>query len=87
MLVKDSKLSFGSTESRNWPFGDSNLKSMVVWCKDEVKVVAEDVDLENSKSSKCWSILGGGDSVIPPELELEASRQSSLGKRGKVPSC
>jgi hypothetical protein len=31
LLVKDEKVSFGSTESRNWPFGDSNLKSMVMW--------------------------------------------------------
>jgi hypothetical protein len=30
LLVKDEKVSLASTESRNWPFGDSNLKSMVM---------------------------------------------------------
>lgn len=30
LFVKDEKVSLGSTESRNWPFGDSNLKSMVM---------------------------------------------------------
>jgi hypothetical protein len=29
LLVRDEKVSLGSTESRNWPLGDSNLKSMV----------------------------------------------------------
>jgi hypothetical protein len=30
LFVKDEKGSLASTESRNWPFGDSNLKSMVM---------------------------------------------------------
>lgn len=34
LLVRDEKVSLGSTESRNWPLGDSNLKSMVGLCKD-----------------------------------------------------
>jgi hypothetical protein len=34
LLVKDEKVSLGSTESRNWPFGDSNLKSMVMSCRE-----------------------------------------------------
>jgi hypothetical protein len=35
LLVKDEKVSLGSTESRNWPLGDSNLKSMIMCAKIE----------------------------------------------------
>lgn len=50
LLVRDEKVSLGSTESRNWPLGDSNLKSMVGLCKDVHVVIRAGVDMEDSKA-------------------------------------
>ena len=53
LLVKDEKVWSGSTESRNWPFGDSNLSSMIGLYRDVGKVVfGADDDLFESKAPK-----------------------------------
>ena len=69
LLVRDEKVSLGSTESRNWPLGDSNLKSMVGLCKRCARCDQGRCRPGGLQSSKFWPILGIGDSVIALEAK------------------